>query len=496
MNGAASSPPTPRRYTPHIAGRVKGSSRLGLKQPVIPKAESFKHPDDFSNILWICLLLTLGVDCLGALALAGGQFLMPPTFFGTLAAATLLAIGIVNGWAFNSVRRAASAWARDAFIAQVFVLILAGYVIVTDLQSPRINWYVMATAVSVFVAAFLWFVLLARWSRLEWTKGAIIVTALFPLAGLLQFWLQNYYVPSTSMPLVDISTDLSPQGWTGPIIHLSAKVTMHNRGTVGVNIANSLMRVTAYPKDPEKIGQATIHVNPCSKTPDQNEYWCRLASDFDPSGIERDTEFRVNPAIPDVQTPTPPDTSQLLYAGISQNGFLMPGETDTLQRDVDIDSREVLLARLSASAIFLTERRIENIRSCVGKHASAFEERSHFSQEVQQVQQMLPEHAHYFCQEYELAPGNVIEQLIANHPAMQVSTFLDNPAHHGSEYPLLVADFGTVGGFDQPDHQDLERKLEEAYPGSFMISESEYAPTEKPPTPSSSSAPATPGGKG
>jgi hypothetical protein len=492
MNGAASSQPTPRRYTPRIAGHVNGSSRLGLKQPVIAKAESFKYPDDFSNTLWICLLVTLGVDCLGALALAGGQFLMPPTFFGTLAAATLLAIGIANGWAFNSVRRAASTWARDAFIAQVFVLFLAGYVIVTDLQSPIINWYVMATALLVFAAAFLWFVLIAPRSRLEWTKAAIIVTALFPLAGLLQFWLQNYYIPSTSLPLVDISTELSPQGWTGSIIHLSAKVTMHNRGTVEVNVANSLMRVRAYPQNPEKLSQTIIHINPCSKTPDQNEYWCKLANGFDPLGFERDTDFRVNPTLPGVITPTPPGASQLLYAGTLRSELLMPGQTDTYQRDVDIDSREVLLTRLSASAIFLTKQRIEDIRSCVGKHASANEDLSQYASEVQQVQQLQQEHAHYFCREYDMAPGNFIEKLIANHPAMQVSTWLDNPARPGTEYPLLVVDYGTVGGFDQPDREDLIRKLAEMYPGSFMDSESEYAPTEKPPP---SQAPAPPSGK-
>src|SRR5271157_4500312 len=154
MNGAASSQPARRRYTPRIAGHVKGSSRLGLKRPVVVKAESFKQPDDFSKTLWICLLVTLGMDCLGALVLAGGQFLMPLTFFGTLAATTLLAIGVANGWAFNSVRRAASTWARDAFIAQVFVLFLAGYIIVTDLRSPITNRYVMATAGLVLVAAF------------------------------------------------------------------------------------------------------------------------------------------------------------------------------------------------------------------------------------------------------------------------------------------------------------------------------------------------------
>ena len=482
MNGATPPRPSRRRYTPTVAGRVKRSSRLGLKQSDVAKAESFKQPDDFSSILWICLLFTHGVDCLGALALAGGQFLMAPTFFGTLAAATLLAIGIANGWAFNSVRRAASTWARDAFIAQVSVLFLAGYVIITDARSPRINWYVMATAVLFFAAAFLWFVLLAPRSRLEWTKAAVIVTALFPLAGLLQFWLQNYYIPSTSMPLVDMSTELSPEGWTGPIIHLSAKVIIHNRGTTRVNVANSLMRVTAYPKSPKDSRQTIVHHNPCWNTPDRNEEWCHLAHGLDPSGVEPDIDFRVNPTLPDVAdvvSATPPAGRQLLYVASLQSDFLMPGQTDTYQRDVDIDSGKILLARLSVGAIVLTDRRIEDIRSCAGKQVSEYEDLPQFMREVQQLQ---PARAHYFCREYDIAPRNLIEKLIANHPAMQVTTWLNNPNLPGTEYPIITYYFGTAGRFDQPDpRQQLARKLEELNPAYEMTSESEYAPTEKPP---------------
>ena len=480
MNGAAPSQPTRGKYTPRIAGRVKGSGKFGLRRPVIAETGSFQQPNDFAEILWRWLLITLGLDFLAALFLAGGQFLMPATFFGTVAAATLLLIGIANGWALNSVRRAAPTWARDALIAQVFMLFLAGFVIATNLQGPRINWYVTSTAALVLAAAFLWFILLAPRSRLEWTKAAVVVTALFPLAGLLQFWLQNYYLPSTSMPLVDISTELSPQGWSGPIVHLSAKVTVHNRGTGKVEVANSLMRVTAYPQNPEKIRDTRIHINPCANTTEQNEYWCRIANGFDPSELERDTDFRVNPMLPGLVTPTPPQGGQLLYAGALHTSFMMPGETDTFQRDVDIDSREVLLARLSASAIVLTEQRIADIRSCAGERTSAYKDSIRFSAEVQQVQQMQPGRAHYFCQEYDIAPGNFIEKLIGNHPAIQVSTWLDNPSHPGSEYPLLVADFGTVGEFYRPDRHDVERELADLYPMSFMDSQYEYAPTDKP----------------
>lgn len=497
MNGAGPSQPPRRGYTPRIAGHVKGSSRLGLKRPVVVKTESFKQPDDFIKPLWICLLVTLGVDCLGALVLAGGEFLMGATFFGTLAATTLLAIGVANGWAFNSVRRAASTWARDAFIAQVFVLLLAGYIIVTDLRSPIRNWSVMAMAGLVLVAAFLWFVLLGPKSRLEWTKSALVVTALFPLAGLLQFWLQNYYIPSTTMPLVDMSTELSPQGWSGPILHLSAKVTIHNRGTTRVNIANSLMRVTAYPKHPK---DTRVHSNSCFETPDRNEGWCRLAHGLDPSGLEPDIDFRVSPTLPDLTTPTPPADSQPLYVATLQSDFLMPGETDIFQRDVDIDPGNVLLARLSVAAIVLTDRRIEDIRSCAGKHVSEYVDASQFRHEVQQVQearqlrQWQPGRAHYFCREYDIAPGNIIEKLIANHPAVQVNTWLNNPNLFGTEYPIITYSFGTAGRFDEPDPgRQLERKLEELNPAYATTSESEYAPTEKPPP---STAPAPPSGDG
>jgi hypothetical protein len=476
MNGAASSQRAPRRYTPRIAGHVKGSSRLRLRQPVIAKAESFKRPDDFSNILWIGLLVTLGVDCLAGLALGWGEFVMAPTFFSTLAAATLFAIGIANGWAFNSVRRAAFTWARDAVIAQVLMLLLAGYVIATDVRSPTKNWHVMATAVLVLAVAVLWLVFLAGRTKLEWTKTAVIVTALFPFAGLLQFWLQNYYIPSTSMPLVDVSTDLSPQGWTGSITHLSAKVTIHNRGAMSVQIANSVIRLTAYPFEIPPDTQAPA--NQCEFTADHEQDWCERADAFDPSGANPDVDY------PEVRTP--PASNQLLYAGTyssDPNSFLVAGETDTFQREVDIDSSKVRLARVSFSAIFLTQRRIEDITSCKGKHASMYKGFAEFSTEVKEVQAMgFQGRGHEVCWEYDIAPANIIDRLISSRPAMRVYTYLDNPSDLGNEYPRIGWVFGTVGRFDRYD-PGLNRKLEQAYPAEMVIYESEYASTDKPPPP-------------
>jgi hypothetical protein len=186
----------------------------------------FKQPDDACRTLWRCLLVILFVEGIGVLVLAAGEFYLATTPFGHLGAGILLAIGIANLWAFDSVRRGAATWAREAVIAQVLALILAGYVIFIDWRSPGISRPVMAVAGTVGVVALLWIIVLADRARVKWTKTAAIVAALFPLAALLQFWLQTYYIPQTSRPVVDISPELSEQGRTEQTIYLSAKVTL------------------------------------------------------------------------------------------------------------------------------------------------------------------------------------------------------------------------------------------------------------------------------
>jgi hypothetical protein len=51
-----------------------------------------------------------------------------------------------------------------------------------------------------------------------------------------QFWLQTDYLPLTSLPLVDITTDLTPMGKTEDTVYLEAKVTINNRGSVPVYV--------------------------------------------------------------------------------------------------------------------------------------------------------------------------------------------------------------------------------------------------------------------
>jgi hypothetical protein len=486
MNGQARSLPKPRRSTPRTQSIASTSRRLRLKKPLgaapaPPKRVWYKRwykgPDDAPNVLCLLLFVTLAVDgCITAL-LALGEFIIDDAIFGTLAACTLLAIAIVNFLALYYLTVGAPSWAREAVIAQVLMGFLAGFIFLINWRSPVTNFTLACEAAIILIVAIGWILILPGKTAIQWTKVGVAAAALIPLVGGLQFWAQTYYIPARTKPLVDISADLSPQGWTGATLHLSAKMTVHNRGSTTVYIANSLVRVTAYLHTTH--GQASK--NSCA---DQTKNWCRIASDIDLSGDSSDTDYRVNP--------TPPVDSQLLYAGAIDGGvggverYLMPGETDTFLREIDINSAQIRIARLTVSGAFFTERKIQDIRSCIDKKpASAFERFSEFSSEVRQTLLLenkypVPD-GHGLCRDYVFAPSSVIEKLIGSHPVLRVWTSIDNPADTGNEYPQIGAAY-CANGFDNSELGKCQgRRLEDLYPTAMYSSVSEYAPTDKSP---------------
>lgn len=504
MDGAASSPqPTGRRFA-------------GSK------------PDGISKIVWSRLLVTLGADALAAVALAFGELACAVTIYGTLGAGILLTIGIANFWAFDSVRRGAASWARDAAIAQVAMVFLTLFIIVSvgfnspqrsRLEWPVRTWLVLAIAMMVSLLAVVWILRLAARTAGQWTKAtkaAATITALLPIAGSLQYWLQTYYVPETSAPQVDVSVDLSPLGRscpqdppsascnpaTGSIFHLSSKVTVHNRSAIQVDVAGALMRITAYQRlapsapNPSAPSQPIASALPASEAPEvclkyphdayqgdrtKSLKQC-LEGDLDLSGLNSDSDFRVDP--------TPAANAKLLYAGLFMpaGSFLTPGETDTFQREVDIDSSTFRLARLSVSATFLAQRTIRDTRSCLGATAgttaSQLTDPRTFSREVSTAQSSSDEEyvpalgphalAHYLCMQYEIAPRNVIEWLTDNHLVVLVRMTLNNPQEPGNEYPRVAAYWGIDEG-----RESVSAKFSLANPMATQNVSAEYAPGEK-----------------
>ncbi|WP_166903288.1 hypothetical protein [Mycobacterium sp. DL440] len=118
-------------------------------------------------------------------------------------------------------------------VSQIFVVCLAAYLWLVDERSPVDQLGGVTGTALMFNGAV--------------NRGAVAVVALFPLLGLVQFWLQSDYLPARSLPLVDVQAELTPVGSSGSIIHLSAKLTMHNRSSVAVDIPGGVMRVAAYP---------------------------------------------------------------------------------------------------------------------------------------------------------------------------------------------------------------------------------------------------------
>jgi hypothetical protein len=455
-----------------------------MKTPWLSKPSWLKQPAAWSTVLRGCLLVTLGADGLIALLLAGKQLDLNATLFGTLGAGILLGIAVANFWALGSTVFKKPQWPRQAFIAQLAMFLLASYAGVFDiLESPRINKPVLAAAVVIATLALAWMIYLAVEAALPWTKTATVAAALLPLVPLLQFWLQNYYIPGTLEPQVDLSTELSEQGRTGTMIHLAAKVTIRNRSSMKINVAGEVIRVTAYPPSMPAPDPSLA----CDGPDYGKEQWCTILDPMDPSGLSEDIDYRLN-------NPARLADVQLVYAAALpvSGSYLTPGETDTLQRDVDIDSSKVGLARLSVSALVMTNQKIQDTRSCQISRASMYSQNRDFSLEVRVantfwLETTVPapnEHAlgHYLCIDYALAPRSVIEWLMGNELVDRVVIDLDAPEDTGNEYPQLWSQYRSHDQSIRDLGQRAARKIEDAKPEARLDASTEYAVTDQPPS--------------
>jgi hypothetical protein len=289
------------------------------------------------------LAINLLLDGVLVLSLALRDFTLSKTASATLGSALLLAIGLVCLWGFMSVVRKQQSWLAAAVLSQVFVAFLAGYIVLIDQRSPVSQLFGKAGIGLVLgLFAMVWILYLGRYATTFVTKGVAIAAALVPLLGLFQFWLETDYLPRTSRPLVDIQADLSPIGASGPTVHLLAKVTLHNRGSVQADVAAGLMRVTAYPK----------HLPPMAPTPSA------IADGMDLSGATAGNDYR--------SSPSPAAAARLLYADdfVAAGSFLLPGTQVEYKKVIDVDSESVEFARLSVSAVFITKRRVSETRTC------------------------------------------------------------------------------------------------------------------------------------
>ena len=406
--------------------------------------------------MW-CLRLTLVVDGLAAVWLALMEFDIDTGLVGTFAAGLLFVVGVANLWALYSLRRERLSWPRDVAIAQALVAIVAVYVTVVAWRGVHLRAFVIAALVGII--AVRWLFRLARaTTTLQWTKPATFVLALFPLAGLVQFWMQTEYLPSKSLPLVDVTSDLSPVGRQGSTIRLSAKVALHNRGTVPVTIVGGLMQVITYPAAASSVPEQSL-------------------KDALASAALGSVEFRIPPLEPSSGLPKFMHT---LVGG----GLLTPGGTGTDQFEVDIDSTSVGLARLSFKAAFLTEDRIGDASTCEAPIIYRSRDTFKFLNAVSKPK--LEGDRGYVCTLYHLKPTSVLQKLEDHPVAIRVGFFLSGGNAADLKYPFLTVDIGYVTGNTGTFQSATQRRVDlirENYPMAFEGRIAEYAPTEPTPTP-------------
>lgn len=153
-------------------------------------------------------------------------------------------------------------WLSLSYINVTLSLVLALQIVLAVLRTPLRDWWVIGVAAAVIVIAVAWMYLLRRHVRKQHLSRLGVVTtavvgALGTLITLGTTWYFTEYLPRTSLPKVDLTSELVALGQSGSVVHLSAKITVHNQGTLTVQPIGSLMRVMADP-----AGMASITAEP------------------------------------------------------------------------------------------------------------------------------------------------------------------------------------------------------------------------------------------
>jgi len=426
----------------------------------------------------------MAVESLLVLGLALRNFVLAGTPTETFLSVILLAISGVGAWAAYATLVQADSWIAASLLGQFSIALLAGYIVLVDARSPfpqffHFDWFkpsifipirVPGLACILGIIAIFWVFYLIRHWRGPVTTGMKTIVTLIPLVGFVQFWIQTDYLPRNSLPLVDLSTELTPTGRTGDIVQLVAKVTIKNRNSVPVNVGATVMRITAYPR--------------ATGTPTQ-------VSDAIQFGISQSRAYR--------DDPLPVDQRKLLYANdfLPAGSVLAAGQSNTFHRAIDFNARTMRLARLSVDGIFIASRSFARVYTCppppgapVTQPQKSTDDGAAFQDAISKVV-VDKEGVRFLCREIRLVPRNVIYELVGDHPSFAVMAILDNPNDRTSEYPTLLMLPGANGNY-QLDSRQYQKVSDANLTMVYSNVAVEYSPSESSTPGQASPTPASP----
>jgi hypothetical protein len=411
------------------------------------------------KVRWL-LAVTMALESSLVIYLTVRDFALAATLTAMIGSVTLLAISGVGVWAAYATCKQHDGWLRASFLGQLSIAGLAGYTVRTDLRSPLPQPFVAVFACILGIIAIFWvFYLLAHRGGGPLSASSATIVALIPLLGFVQFWLQTDYLPRTSLPLVDVTTDLTPTGKRGDIVQLEAKVTINNRSSVQVNAVATVMRITAYPWRPP---------GPPTQLPDTIQF-----------GINPSREYRADPLPIDQGMPLWLYAKELLPPATT----LPAGQSYTFRRVVDFNSHDWRLARLAVDAIFITSPSYDGLSyTCTlsGQPQKSAEE-AHNEIDKLIKQPVVGGIKQFKCREIRLMPRNVIHEIIGNHISFDVLAIFNDPTNPGLQYPSLLLWWGVNGNYSLNARQWQKASAEN--PTTETSVAVEYSPSEQPATP-------------
>jgi hypothetical protein len=416
----------------------------------------------------------MAIESLLVFCLALRDFALAATLTATIGSVTLLAISAVGVFAAYAAWVQHDSWRGASLLGQSSIAVLAGYTLLTAYRSPfppqffhfdhfdwSKPWTLISRSVPLSVAGFacilgiiaiFWLLYLFRHWPGPVTVWTTTIVAFIPILGFVQFWLQTDYLPRTSLPLVDVTTDLTPIGKTGDIVQLEAKVTINNRSSVPVNVGATVMRITAYP---QATGIRT------------------QLSDAIEFGLSPSREYRDVPLPSDQRTPM--YAKDLLPAGST----LASGQSNTFRRVVDFDAHKMRLARLAVDAIFITSPSIDKVYTCAfppGAPQKSTDDKS-FQDEISKLTNQQ-DGTQFLCREIRLKPRNVIHEIIGDHPTFEILAIFNDPKNPITEYPALLLWLGANGNYSLTASQ--WKKVSAANPTiTYNDIAVEYSPSEE-----------------